>query len=89
LTKHSHAKNAEGETSNKYANLQSKYAGNLAKIKTLKWHMDNWDMISIFVIPNLVDPYALSVENRWGNRKLIGVNLLKNWGMLTLSQCRN
>ena len=76
LAKHFHAKNAEGEASNKYANLQSKYAGNLAKIKTLKWHMDAWDMISPFVIPDFVDPYALSVENRWGNRKLTSVNLL-------------
>ncbi len=33
--KHFHAKNAEGESSNKYANLQSKYACNLAKIKNL------------------------------------------------------
>ncbi len=36
-----------------------------------------------------VDPYALSVDDRWGNRKLTGVNLLKNWGKLTLRQCRN
>jgi hypothetical protein len=38
--KHFHAKNAEGESSNKYANLQSKYASNLAKIKNFKRHMD-------------------------------------------------
>ena len=82
LAKHFHTKNAEGEASNKYANLQSKYAGNLAKIKTIKRRMDAWDMISPFVIPDFIDPYALSVENRWGNRKLTGVNLLKNWGKL-------
>jgi hypothetical protein len=87
--KHFHAKNAEGEASNKYANLQSEYAGDLAKIKTLKRRMDAWDMISPFVIPGFVDPYALSVEDRWGDRKLTGVNLLKNWGKLTLKQCRN
>jgi hypothetical protein len=78
LAKHFHAKNAEGEASNKYASLQSKYAGNLAKIKTLKQRMDAWDMISPFVIPDFVDPYALSVEDCWGDRKLTGVNLLKN-----------
>jgi hypothetical protein len=89
LAKHFHAKNAEGEASNIYANLQSEYAGNLAKIKTLKRRMDAWDMISPFVIPDFVDPYALSVENRWGDRKLTGVNLLKNWGKLTLKQCQN
>ena len=58
-------KNADGEASNKYANLQSEYAGNLAKIKTLKRCMDAWDMISPFVlIPDFIDPYALSVEDR-------------------------
>ena len=87
--KYFHAKNAEGEASNKYANLQSEYAGNLAKIKTLKRRMDAWDMISPFVIPDFLDPYALSVEDRWDDRKLTGVNLLKNWGKFTLKQCRN
>jgi hypothetical protein len=72
--KHFYAKNAEGEASNKYANLQSEYAWNLAKIKTLKRLMDAWDMISPFVIPEFVDPYDLSVEDRWGDRKLTGVN---------------
>jgi hypothetical protein len=59
LAKHFHAKNAEGETSNRHANLQSKYEGNLAKIKTLKKCMDAWDMVSPFVIPDLIDPYPL------------------------------
>jgi hypothetical protein len=89
LAKHFHAKNAGGEALNKYANLQSKYTGNLAKIKTLKRLMDAWDMISPFVISDCIDPYALSVENRWGDRKSNGVNLLKNWGKLTLKQCQN
>jgi hypothetical protein len=54
--------------------------------------MDAWDMISPFVIPEFVDPFALSsfeVEDCWGNRKLTGVNLLKNLGKLTLNHCRN
>jgi hypothetical protein len=38
--KHFHAKNSEGEALNKYANLQPEYAGNLAKIKNFKLHMD-------------------------------------------------
>ncbi len=87
--KHFHAKNAEGEALNKYANLQSEYPGNLAKIKTLKRRIDAWDMISPFFIPDFVDPYALSVDDCWGDRKLTSVNLLKNWGKLTLKQCRN
>ncbi len=55
-SKHFHAKNAEGEALNKYANLESEQAGNLAKIKTLKWRIDAWDMISPFVIPDFIDP---------------------------------
>ena len=52
--------------------------------------MDTWDMISPFVIPEFVDPFALSsVEDHWSDRKLTGVNLLKNWGKLTLNQCQN
>jgi hypothetical protein len=62
--KHFHAKNSEGEASNKYANLQSEYAGNLSKIKNFKRHMDFWDMSDPFVIPKLIDPNALSVEDR-------------------------
>jgi hypothetical protein len=51
--------------------------------------MDAWDMISPFVIPEFGDPFALSsVEDRWGDRKLTCVNLLKNWGKLTLKHCR-
>jgi hypothetical protein len=82
--KHFHAKNAEGESSNKYANLQSKYADNLAKIKSCKWHMEAWDMSDPFVNPMLIDPEALSVEDCWAEKKLMRVHLLKNWGKLTL-----
>ncbi len=85
--KHFHAKNAEGESSNKYANLQSEYAGNLAKIKSFKQHMDAWDMSDPFIIPTLINPDALSAEDCWAERKLTGVHLLKNWGKLTLRQC--
>jgi hypothetical protein len=46
-------------------------------------------MISPFIIPDLVDLYVLSIEEYWGDWKKTGVNLLKNWGMLTLSQCKN
>jgi hypothetical protein len=46
--------------------------------------MDTWDMSDPFVIPTLIDPDALSVEDRWAERKLMGV-LLKNWGKLTLT----
>jgi hypothetical protein len=38
--KHFHAMNAEGESFNKYANLQSEYAGDLATIKIIQRHKD-------------------------------------------------
>jgi hypothetical protein len=85
--KHFHAKNAEGESSNKYANLQSKHARNLANIKNFKPHKDTWDMSDPFVIPMLINPDAISVEDCWAEGKLTGVHLLKNWGKLTLQQC--
>ena len=80
MAKHFHEKNADGEVTNKYAYLYSKYAGNLTKIKHFKRHMDDWDLTGPFVIPALIDPSALSVEDHWGDRKTTGVNLLKNWG---------
>jgi len=52
--------------------------------------MDARDIICPFVISEFVDPFALSsAEDRWGNRKLTGANLLKNLGKLTLNHCRN
>jgi hypothetical protein len=49
--------------------------------------MDGWDMSDLYVIPQLIDPYALSVDKRWAERKTTGKHLLKNWGKLTLHQC--
>ena len=87
--KHFHAKNSDGEAYNKYTNLQSEYAGNLAKIKSFKRHMDSWDMSDPFVIPKLKNPSALSVEDCWAERKTTGMNLLRHWERLSLSQCKN
>ncbi len=61
--KHFYAKNVEGESSNKYANLQSKYASNLAKIKNFKCQMDAWDVSDPFGIPTLINPDVISVED--------------------------
>jgi hypothetical protein len=55
-----------------------------AKIKNFKHHMDAWDMSDPFVIPTLINPDAVSVEDCWAERKLTGVHLLENWGKLTL-----
>ncbi len=39
------------------------------------------------VIPMLINPDAISVEDCWAEWKSTGVHLLKNWGKLTLQQC--
>jgi hypothetical protein len=49
--------------------------------------MDSWDISDPFVIPTLMNPDTLSMEDCWEERKLMGVHLLKNWGKLTLQQC--
>jgi hypothetical protein len=49
--------------------------------------MDAWDMSDPFVIPMLIDPDAISVEDCWAGRKSTGVHLLKNWRKHTLRQC--
>jgi hypothetical protein len=49
--------------------------------------MNKWDMSGPFVIPDLVNPHALSAEDQWGDKKLTRVHMLKNWGMLTIEQC--
>ncbi len=49
--------------------------------------MDAWDVSDPFVIPTLIDPDVISVEDHWAERKLTGVHLLKNWRKLTLRQC--
>jgi hypothetical protein len=45
--------------------------------------MDAWDMSDPFVIPTLINPDVISVEDCWAERKLTGMHLLKNWGKLT------
>jgi hypothetical protein len=45
-------------------------------------------MLDPFVIPKLINPNALQVEDRWAKRKITGVHLLKNWGELSFRQCK-
>ncbi len=40
-----------------------------------------------FVILQLINSYALSVDDYWAERKTTGIHLLKNWGKLTFHQC--
>ena len=71
---HFHVMNAEGESSNKYTNLQSKYVGNLSKIKNIKSHMDARDISNPFVIPTLLlFPWKTN-----GQKGIDGMHLLKN-----------
>ena len=51
-SKHFVPKNSEGESeSTKYANIQSKYVGNLSKIKLLESRVIAYDMMAPFVVP--------------------------------------
>ena len=59
--KHFHAKNLEGE----HADLQSKYAGNLAQIMISKRHKDILDVSDpSFVIPTHIESQRLIVEQK-------------------------
>jgi hypothetical protein len=58
-----------------------------ATLQRSRTSSSTWTMSDPFVIPQLINPYALSVDNHWADRKTAGIHLLKNWGKLTLHQC--
>ena len=58
-------KNLEGESaSTKYSDIQSKYVGNLTKIKLLEARVKGYDMMPPFIIPELIDPKTDVIEDR-------------------------
>ncbi len=67
--KHFRTKNVEGELSYKYKDIQSEYVGNLDKLKLFRKRMEAFDMLDPFLIPTWTDPNAISVLDRWGDRK--------------------
>jgi hypothetical protein len=77
--KHFHTKNADGELSYKYKDIQSEYVGNLDKLKLFRKHLEACDMFDPFLIPLWIEPDAISVMDCWVNRKVDWVNLTQYW----------
>ena len=44
------------------------------------------DIMAPFIVPYLLDEYALEVEDLWGNRGATVVNLFKQWSQISLQQ---
>jgi len=82
--KHFCAKNADGELSYKYKAIQSEYVGNLDKLKLFRKRMEAFDMFDPFLIPTWTDPDAISVLDRWGDRKVDVIDLTKHWSKVLL-----
>ena len=82
--KHFRTKNAEGELAYKYKDIQSEYVGNLDKLKLYRKHLEAFNMLSLFYNPELIDPHAFSVNDRWGDRMTGCVDLTKHWSQISL-----
>jgi len=69
--------NSEGEPeSTKYSDIQSEYVGNLTKIKLSETRVKGYNMMSPFIIPELIDPETDVIKDCWGNQNSSGLNLL-------------
>jgi hypothetical protein len=84
VAKHFCTKNANGELSYKYKDVQSEYVVNLDKLKLFRKHIEAFDMFDPFLIPIWIDPDAISVNDYWGDRKHDGIVLTKHWSKLSL-----
>jgi hypothetical protein len=84
VAKHFCTKNADGKLSYKYKDIQSKYVGNLDKLKLFRKRMEAFDMFDPFLIPTWIDPDTISVLDHWGDKKHDGINLTKHWTKLLL-----
>jgi hypothetical protein len=67
--KHYCTKNADGELSYKYKDIQSEYVGNLDKLKLFRKHMEAFDMLDPFLIPVWMNPMAISIVDCWEDRR--------------------
>jgi hypothetical protein len=84
MAKRYRTKNADGELSYKYKDIQSEYVGNLDKLKLFRKCMEAFDMLSPFLIPIWTNPMAISVVDRWGDRKSEVVDSTKHWSKISL-----
>jgi hypothetical protein len=69
VAKHYRTKNAVGELSYKYKDIQSEYVGNLDKLKLFRKRMEAFVMLNPFLIPIWMNPMAISVVDRWDDQK--------------------
>ncbi len=67
--KHYRTKNADREVSYKYKDIQSEYVGNQDNLKLFRKCMEAFDMLDPFHILIWTNPMAISVVDRWGDRK--------------------
>jgi hypothetical protein len=77
-------KNADGELSYKYKDIQSEYVGNLDKLRLFMKRMEVFNMFDPFLIPVWIDPPSFSVMDCWGDRKSNAIHLTKHWSKLSL-----
>ena len=82
--KHFRTKNSDGELSYKYKDIQSEYVGNLDKLKLFRKRIVAYDMYNPFMVPTWINPNAISVLARWGDRTAEAVDLFKHWSTVSL-----
>jgi hypothetical protein len=73
--KHFCTKNSDGELAYKYKDIQSKYMGNLDKLKLFLKRLVAFDMLNPFMVPSWIEPNAISKMDRWGDRVLELIDL--------------
>jgi hypothetical protein len=84
VAKYYRTKNAYGELSYKYKAIQSEYVRNLDKLELFRKCMEAFDMLNTFLIPIWKNSMAISVVDRWGDRKSEAVDLMKHWSKISL-----
>ena len=45
-----------------------------------------YGIMAPFIVPELIDEYAIEVEYRWGDFASTGVNLFKHWSNISLQK---
>jgi hypothetical protein len=84
VVKHYRTKNADGELSYKYKDIQSEYVGNLDKLRLFRKRMEAFDMLDPFIIPIWMNLMAISIVDCLGDRKSEVVDLTKHWSKISL-----
>jgi hypothetical protein len=59
--KHFRTKNSDGKLAYKYKDIQSKYVGNLDKLKLFRKLLVAFDMLNPFIVPSWIEPKAISI----------------------------